>query len=110
MKKALQIIFKSNGDMYDYADHWEARNGTNNIVEDAKDFKDRLKFTHMWGYRAGRAKFVSLNSGRVYYMFLADFEEAILAEKFINNVIEGEFKFVKKGIAQSVKLILPAKP
>ena len=109
MKKPLRILIKSNGDMLDYATSYGTNNPNYSYI-DAVDFTDRLEFSHMWGYRAGRVSFTSLNSGRIYYMFLSDFEAAIKARKFVDNILDGEFKFVKKGTAQSVKLILQKAP
>jgi hypothetical protein len=39
-------------------------------------------------------------------MFLDDFNKAILANAFNNNSLTGTFRFVKRGVAQSIKLVL----
>jgi len=111
MKQPLTIYFNSNGDMCDYISSWAVKNSTSKYSPViAQNFKDRLDFDHMYGYRAGRAIFKSATSGRTFYMFLRDFEEVIKSRLFIDNAIDGEFQFIKKGQAQGIKLIINKTP
>jgi uncharacterized Fe-S cluster-containing radical SAM superfamily enzyme len=97
--------------MCDYISSWAVKNSTSKYSPViAQNFKDRLDFDHMYGYRAGRAIFKSATSGRTFYMFLRDFEEVIKSRLFIDNAIDGEFQFIKKGQAQGIKLIINKTP
>lgn len=50
--------------------------------------------------------FKSINSGRKYHMFISDFNDVILAKRFVNNQIVGDFYFIRKGNSQGIKYIL----
>jgi hypothetical protein len=49
-------------------------------------------------------------TGRKYRMFISDFHDMMLTKKMQDNVIEGEFTFVKKGRVQGFRMILPPAP
>lgn len=76
-------------------------------TEIAKDFQDRLEFLKLdSGLGVARVHFQSTLTGRKYSMFIDDFNELILAKKFIDNQVEGTFRFIKRGQSQAIKLIL----
>lgn len=108
MKAPLKIWFKSNGDMLDAGGDWCTRS-TDYKSEDDKVFSDSLEFTDMSTYYP-RVWFKSTVSGRKYCMLLADFEVAIKAKMFNDNMLKGDFKFTKKGQAQGIKLLIPKAP
>lgn len=109
MKKPLKIWFDAKGNMLDQGNERWYKGNSNYKVEEAKDFKDRLEFKEITIYYP-RVWLVSAKSGRSYCMLLADFEAAIKNKSFVNNTIEGEFRFTKKGQAQGVKLIIEKTP
>lgn len=77
--------------------------------EEAKDFPDTMNYISMYDRYRGNAR-VKLKSditGREYTMFLDDFDKVIKARRFINNQIQGDFHFMKKGMAQVIQLVLP---
>jgi hypothetical protein len=75
--------------------------------EDNHVFSDRLEYS---GYMGSHISFKSLMTGREYHMFLSDFDKMMMQKKMIDNVIEGDFTFCKKGRVQGFKMILTAKP
>lgn len=79
--------------------------------EEAKDFPDTMNYVSMYDRYRGNAR-VKLKSdvtGREYTMFLEDFDKVIKAQRFNNNQIQGDFHFQKKGMAQTIQLVLPKK-
>jgi hypothetical protein len=81
--------------------------------EEGIDFKDSMKFIFLsigGQSTAGRVWFESETTERKYSMFLDDFDIAIRANAFINNHLEGTFKFVKRGQSQAIALILEQEP
>jgi hypothetical protein len=75
--------------------------------EDNHIFTDRLEYSNYCGNHIG---FKSLNTGRLYWMFISHFHELLLEKKMIDNIVEGEFYFIRKGTKPGLKLILPDKP
>ncbi len=113
-KKPLTIWFDDKGNMLDQIRPWmlQPQNGRNLKSEEGKDFDDRMLYVRLidYGRNAARLELKSASSGREYSMFLDDFHEVIKAGLFTNNVIDGTFRFVKKGSGQAIKLVLPVKP
>lgn len=107
MKKPLIIWFDDKGNLLDRSYKW---NHSSNKSEEARDFSERLEFVKFDSYGAGRADFKSISTGRHFGMFFDDFEDVIKNHLFNDNVIEGTFKFVKKGVAQGIKLIIQKAP
>ncbi len=110
-KKPLTVWFDDQGNLLTYASKWE-RKTYHAKSEEAKDFKDTMEYISMWdgGTNASRVKLKSAKSGREYTMFLDSFNEVILAKRFVDNAIDGVFRFLKRGQAQSIELVLPQKP
>lgn len=108
MNKPLTVWFDDAGNLLLRADKWRINQAKS---ETAQDFTDLLVYDSIWdgGNSAGRVMLVA-TSGRKYSMFLDDFDKVIKANKFINNQIEGTFRFVKRGQAQAIKLLLPLVP
>lgn len=112
-KKALIIWFDDKGrllndagsfvDMTGRTTNWKATY----THEEAKDFDDLMDFLQISDYYRGHAR-VSLKSvvtGRTYTMFASDFNDVIVEKRFTNNQIKGTFRFMKKGQAQTIRLL-----
>ncbi len=93
------------------ADNYATNNpyGKSYKSEEAKDFDDRMEFIEITDFYRGadRVKIKSVTSGRMYCMFICDFNDCLKAKRLIDNHLEGTFRFVKKGVGQGIKLILP---
>jgi hypothetical protein len=113
-KKPLVIWFDDKGNMLDQVRPWmfQPNSGRNCKSEEGKDFDDRMDYVRLidYGRNAARLELKSASTGREYSMFLDDFHEVIKHNKFLNNQIEGTFRFVKKGSGQAIKLVLLATP
>ena len=98
--KQFKIPFDKNGDMtfWDYYRVYE---------EDNHIFPDRLEYVT---YSGKHIKFKSLMSGRHYWMFMSHFHELLVEKKMVDNIVEGDFYFIRKGTKPGIKLILPDKP
>ncbi len=104
-KKPFKVYFDLNGNLLNRLYYWDQKNG-NFKEEDNHIFADQLEYV---GYSSPHIKFKSLISGRIYLMFISDFDKMILEKKMQNNIIEGEFTFTRKGIVQGFKMLLPKK-
>lgn len=109
--KILTIWFDDQGNLLSHANKW-LRQRYNAKSEEGNDFNDTMVYVAMWdgGSNASRVKLKSDNTGREYTMFLDSFNEVILAKRFINNSIDGTFRYSKRGQAQAIELVLPKKP
>lgn len=107
MKKALTVWFDDKGNLVQLLSRWGI---TNLKSEEAKDFVDTLEYVNLTEYRTARANFKSVNTGREYSMWLGDFHEVLKNRKMIDNTITGTFRFVKRGQAQAIKLIIEKAP
>jgi hypothetical protein len=101
----FKIYFDNNGNMLHSLYSW-AQPGSYK-EEDNRIFQDRLEYS---GCSGSHILFTSLMSGRQYQMFISDFNKVMLAKKLVNNIVEGDFTFTKKGRVQGFKLILPKAP
>ncbi len=110
-KKALTIWFDDKGNMlsHGYGGHPQYAAQNNYKSEEARDFDDILEFSDIYDYSRGAARvhFISIHSGRKFSMFVDEFSKLIKAKHFINNRIEGTWRFTKRGTAQTIKLVLP---
>jgi len=109
-KKPLTIWFTAEGEMLDQSSSWDLkRNPTKYQSEEAKDFMDRMEYLKILHFfkKGTRVQFKSLNSGRVYSMFILDFDKIIQRKLFVDNRIQGTFLFIKRGSGQAVKMLLP---
>ena len=106
-KKPSMIWFSDKGNLLSSCKKWEIsiNHGKSEV---AQDFNDQLIYLRMIDFSQGAARvyFKSVSSGREYSMFLDDFNKAILANEFNHNLLNGTFRFVKRGVAQSIKLVL----
>lgn len=102
MKKEMTIWFDRNGNMVDYASPAVMLRSNSQISE---NFNDILRYQSIQQYRAPKIIFKSINSNRLYYMFLNDFADVLHMNRFINNEIAGLFEFVKKGRSQGIKVV-----
>lgn len=106
-KKPLTMWFDDKGDMIERAYDWiiKQRHGKS---EEAKDFQDVMVYDHMsdGGNSVSRVYFSSDRTSRKYIMFLRDFDEIIKAGLFKDNRVTGTFRFLKKGQAQGIKLLV----
>lgn len=107
--KVLTVWFDVKGNLLDHAPHKRYASHLNYLSEEASDFDDRLTYVEIaaWGGKAARVYLKSTRTGRQFSMFMDDFHNIIIAQRFNNNQIEGTFHFVKKGNAQAIKLLLP---
>lgn len=99
--KQFKIPFDKNGDMTLWGKYYAVHEEDNHIFPDQLEYAD---------YCGKHIKFKSLMSGRHYWMFISHFHELMLEKKMIDNVVEGEFYFIRKGSVPGIKLILPDKP
>jgi hypothetical protein len=109
-KKPLTIWFTAEGEMLNQSNSWElTRDPAKYQSEEAKDFTDRMEYLKILHFfkKGTRVQFRSLNSGRVYSMFILDFDKIIQRKLFVDNRIQGTFCFVKIGSAQAIKMFLP---
>lgn len=111
-KKVIKIYFDSKGDMLLRAAYWLTNPNPNPNApviksEDNHVFKDQLQYE---GYYDNHIKMKSIQSGRLYYMFLADFDDMMKEKIMIQNVVNGEFTFRKRGTTQGVRLIIKRAP
>lgn len=102
----FKVYFTTSGDLMYSLRYYDEKNG-NFKEEDNHVFTDQLEYT---GYSGSHILFKSLMSGRKYHMFISDFHEMMVAKQMHENVIEGQFTFVKKGRVQGFRMILPPKP
>lgn len=111
-KKVLQIEFDSNGNLMDQAWGVSQTNNNGRRLETAQDFDDRMEYVKIISFhkRETRAYFKSITTGRQYSMYIDNFNECILAKQFIDNHLQGTWRFIKKGTGQTIKLLLPPKP
>jgi len=113
-KKPLTIWFDDKGNLLDQVRPWmhNPQYGRNLKSEEGKDFNDTMMYVRLtdYGRNAARCDVKSASTGREYSMFLDDFHEVIKHGKFINNEINGTFRFVKKGSGQAIKLVIPETP
>lgn len=110
-KKNLTMWFDDKGNLLSRAaDYLKKRAHAQS--KEGENFKDSMKFIHIYdgGQSAGRVWFESENSKSKYSMFVDDFDRVIRSNAFINNHVEGTFKFVKRGQAQGIALILENEP
>ena len=106
MNKVLTVWFDDKGNLLTSAKKWQI-SVSNGKSEVAKDFADIFEYRRMdSGLGVARAYFKSLQTNREYSMFIDDFDALIKAKKFINNQIQGMFRFIKRGQSQAIKLIL----
>lgn len=105
-KKPLKIYFDLNGNLLHGFYSWVQRSG-NYKEEDNRVFIDRMEYH---GYGGSHIYFKSLMTGREYSMFMSDFDKMMKAKKMVDNIIEGEFTFTKKGRVQGFKMVLPVPP
>jgi hypothetical protein len=77
------------------------------IQEDNKIFNDRLEYK---GYSGSYIIFNSVTTDRRYLMFMSHFNELMLAKMLIDNIVEGDFYFIRKGVKPGLRLILPDPP
>ncbi len=111
-KKPLTVWFSSKGHLLSRAVDW-IRRQAHAKSEEGTDFDDNMLYiTANDGGQstAGRVWFMSENTKRKYSMFIDDFDLAVRSNAFINNHIEGTFKFVKRGQSQAIALVLDQKP
>lgn len=108
MSKKSVVWFSSKGHLLTQCKDWKKQQYSAKS-EEAIDFDDRMEFLVMrdGGQTVGRVYLVSASTQRQYSMFLDDFSDAIRAGVFVNNHLEGTFSFVRKGVAQSIKMLLP---
>lgn len=111
-KKPFTMWFDSKGNLLSRAaDYIKKRSHAKS--EEGVDFTDSMKFIMVndgGSSTAGRAWFVSETTERKYSMFVDDFDRCIRANAFVNNHIEGTFKFVKRGLSQAISLVLEEEP
>lgn len=109
-KKELIVWFDDKGNLLDKASKWSI-SYPGFKSESAKNFDDILEFSSIKDYDQGvsRVTLFSKNTNRKYSMFATDFSDVIKSRLFIDNQIKGTFQFIKKGRAQSIRLVLPVK-
>jgi len=69
---------------------------------------DKLEYVGFLKGKTGGSSHVILKSffsGRKYNMFIPDFHDCIINKKFVDNIIAGDFYFVRKGTSQGIRLI-----
>ena len=104
--KNFPVIFNKDGDLVIRPTSW---NMAQYIKEDNKIFSDVLEYTGYISAGAGgntHMQFKSLNSKRLYSMFMSDFDDVLQNKKMKDNIVIGDFYFCKKGNSQGLRLIL----
>lgn len=97
---------KKTGNMLDYT--WVATGEENAAVtwKENHEFNDTLEFTHFTRGRSSvKAHFKSFTDGKLYEMFLTDFEKVLLSGKLDRTELSGWFTFCKRGANYGIKLI-----
>lgn len=107
MSKPFKVFFSKNGDLLYTSRYVNYNNNHDYLEEDNKVFKDQLEYK---GIAGSQVTFQSLTDKRTYRMFISDFDKVMLAKKVVNNIIEGEFTFTKKGQVQGFRMLLPKQP
>lgn len=70
------------------------------------EFNDTLEFTHFTRGRSSvKAHFKSFTDGKLYEMFLTDFEKVVLSGKLDHAELSGFFTFCKRGANYGIKMI-----
>lgn len=109
-KKELVIWFDDKGNMLNQANKWASSyvSQYGYKSEQARDFTDRMELVKIQEYRKKNTRVVlkSVFTGRMYSMFVDDFNEAYAANQLIDNHLEGVWRFLKRGEGQSIKLII----
>ena len=102
----FDVHFENNGDLCHFS------YGNPPKTEPNKVFADSLEYEGYFGSTGGNShiKLKSVNSGRVYHMFMSDFDEVLREKRFINNQIVGLFAFCKKGNSQGLRFIFEDNP
>ena len=106
--KSMTIWFDDKGNMLPSTRSWIISRG-NGKSEECKDFDDSLEYVTMYDGKqaAGRVHLRSTKTGREYSMYVYSFDKVIKARRFVDNIIEGTFRFMKSGVSQSIILVLP---
>lgn len=109
-KKPITIYFDDKSNLVGKLHYYMITNPAhyNYKSEIAKNFTDHLDYVKIHDYHDHRSRvlFRSRTSGREYTMLVKDFHDVIINNKFIANEVLGEFEFVKRGNAQSIKLVI----
>lgn len=109
--KDFEVQFDKNGNLLER--YYKYHNPSDIVKEPNKIFSDTLEYTdYVSASQGGNSKiqFTSLISRKTYNMFITDFNDAVLARKFINNLLVGDFYFCRKGTSQGVRLIIEDAP
>jgi hypothetical protein len=117
-KKALTIWFDDKGNMLEQSyGHMTSgqpayQGGPVYFSEIAENFVDRLEYVNLTDYYRGKSRVAlkSITSHRTYSIYVDHFNKIILADRFVNKMIDGEWRFIKHGTGQAIELILPPKP
>lgn len=102
--KKKTMWFDSNWNLLEYVP--QVHNPTNVNSMEVDDFDDCFEYVGLVDYKACRIHLKSIISEKMYTMFASDFNDVILNKLFVNNRIRGTFRYCKKNIAQSIKLII----
>lgn len=111
----FKVVFDSDGDLCASADPWmmsDPRYAANYRTEDNAPFSDTFEYIGYYGAAGGNShiQLKSMTTGRQVTMFMSDFDEVIMANRFIDKQIVGLFCYCKKNIKQGVRLILDDVP
>ena len=89
-------------------EYYSERNGVSTLREVFKPnfkFSDELIFNRFSrGCSSVKAHFTSSNTNKKYEMFITDFQDVILADKFNDHKISGTFTFIKRGLNYGIIL------
>lgn len=103
----FEVVFNSNGDLAHQAYDWQGA-----VKEQNKVFLDHLEYAGYFSSTGGNShiKLRSMKSGRMFHMFMSDFDEVLEEKRFQNNEIVGAFCFCRKGKSQGIRLMFEDSP
>lgn len=105
--KNFEVVFDSKGDLAHQAYDWSGCQKEQNKV-----FLDHLEYAGYFSSTGGNShiRLRSLKTGRMYHMFMSDFDEVLEEKRFVNNEIVGSFCFCRKGKSQGIRLMWEDSP
>jgi hypothetical protein len=111
----FKVVFTNTGDLCEGGGDWLLSHpnfSSNYKTEDNAPFSDTFEYIGYYGAAGGNShiQLKSMTTGRQVTMFMSDFDEVIMANRFIDKQIVGLFCYCKKNIKQGVRLILDDVP
>lgn len=97
---------RKTGNMLDYSWDTVGEDNQRTVWKENYEFDDVLEFTHFTRGRSSvKAHFKSLSDGKLYEMFITDFEKMLLAGRLDRAQVCGRFTFCKRGANYGIKVL-----